>query len=802
MGRSYWFYPLIIGGVLLAFFAFKTAQKRIEEAKNKPFQEKYLKIYGLINSADKASAQKKDVEAKELYGEAFEQLSELGAEKPDWQPTIVKYRLKYLKEKLGLTPPVTASLSVPEIKGDIGYSENLVTEAQKGDVKAQMDLANCYRKGIGIEKNYEKAFQWWQKASEQENQDAEFRVAICFLQGEGVTRDEKAAFIRFLSLAKKDHIKAQFAVGNAYWDGLGVEKDELKAIEWYKKSAEKNFAEAQIRLGKAYQKGIGVSKSYSEAAKWFKKSADQGSAYGQFLIGNCYANGEGVEKNALKAIEYLKKADEQGYLDATFNLGYYYQTGLLGDKNQVEAIKYYKKCAEKNDFESANQLGNAYYYGQGIDKNYEQAALWYTKAAKGGIAKAQFHLGYMLEKGIGTQKDLEKAKYWYEKAAKKNDGEAQYALGNMYFSEKKYTKARNIYEEAQKNKVVLANEALIILKTVNLQQKGPLKNLANWGWYAVPLSLILGLILFSGWVYVFGKMAAASGIKIVGIIFGIAGLFNYVVGPLIFYKTIDVFQTKEILFCYIVVLILFFSGWIYAFSNQKVLKKGILLFIYFTGFLPLIAITASLFLVGYNFSPKVFSNYALFAWIFFLTTFFFGWASTIKIGQNINIVSEWKKILSAFFFSSFGGCVFLAAKLIFSEDASTISKTSICLLTIFLLLGIISSFEKLKPTLRTSCFYLSILWFFLMLFAGQKIITSQLNAISYVDAFNIMQSADMYFQEGKKLKANKKYQNALEKFQEILKKDPNWESKLIKHRIDEITKQSSISKGDSATNPQ
>lgn len=69
---------------------------------DKQTQEKYIKMYVLINSGDKAEKNMHAEEAKKYYQEAYLGLLQIQKEKPDWEPTIVRYRLRYAREKLGI----------------------------------------------------------------------------------------------------------------------------------------------------------------------------------------------------------------------------------------------------------------------------------------------------------------------------------------------------------------------------------------------------------------------------------------------------------------------------------------------------------------------------------------------------------------------------------------------------------------------------------------------------------------------------------------------------------------------------
>ena len=63
-------------------------------------QDDYLQIYVMINEADKLSTGGQNSQAREKYETALSRLEKLKNENPEWEPTIVKYRIKYLNDKL------------------------------------------------------------------------------------------------------------------------------------------------------------------------------------------------------------------------------------------------------------------------------------------------------------------------------------------------------------------------------------------------------------------------------------------------------------------------------------------------------------------------------------------------------------------------------------------------------------------------------------------------------------------------------------------------------------------------------
>ena len=76
-------------------------------------QDDYLQIYVMINEGDKLSQAGQNSQAREKYEGALTRLEKLKNENPEWEPTIVKYRIKYLNDKLANLKNAPASSSAP-----------------------------------------------------------------------------------------------------------------------------------------------------------------------------------------------------------------------------------------------------------------------------------------------------------------------------------------------------------------------------------------------------------------------------------------------------------------------------------------------------------------------------------------------------------------------------------------------------------------------------------------------------------------------------------------------------------------
>ena len=132
--------------------------------------------------------------------------------------------------------------------------ESLRQKAEQGDANAQRELGLKYLSargslsGRGIQYDYAKAKEWFEKA------------------------------------AAQGHAKAQANLGDMYYSGRGVPQDYAKAKEWYEKAAAQGYDNAQLGLANIYYYGKGVPQDYAKAKAWVEKAAAQGSGMARLIL--------------------------------------------------------------------------------------------------------------------------------------------------------------------------------------------------------------------------------------------------------------------------------------------------------------------------------------------------------------------------------------------------------------------------------------------------------------------------------------------------------------------------------------
>src|SRR5205814_390551 len=141
--------------------------------------------------------------------------------------------------------------------------------------------------GKGTEKNLEAAFYWFQKAAENDDEEAMNNLATCYKNGEG------------------------------------IEKNLEKAFYWYKKAAENDDKNAMNNLAICYYNGERTGKNLEKAFYWFQKAVENGNKDAMYCLVTCYYSDENYQRAAengkINKLLYDKcKKCKQLYIDYQF----------------------------------------------------------------------------------------------------------------------------------------------------------------------------------------------------------------------------------------------------------------------------------------------------------------------------------------------------------------------------------------------------------------------------------------------------------------------------------------------------
>ena len=154
--------------------------------------------------------------------------------------------------------------------------------------------------------------------------DAGFTVAAhqlgkCWRDGMGVLPDDEKAELWFRRAAKAGHDFSQYALGKL----LQSQKRMEEAVSWYEKAAAQGNLWADYRLGKLYLEGKDVPKDTAKAVVYLSDAAQGGNQYAQYTLGKLYLTGEDVARDQEQAYRWFWASASQGNEYAQFFLDHF-----------------------------------------------------------------------------------------------------------------------------------------------------------------------------------------------------------------------------------------------------------------------------------------------------------------------------------------------------------------------------------------------------------------------------------------------------------------------------------------------
>jgi TPR repeat protein len=107
---------------------------------------------------------------------------------------------------------------------------------------------------------------------------AQYCLAVMYHDGKGVERDANRAVDWYTRAAQRGHVKSQYWLCLMYRDGLGIDVDTLESFYWCKRAVKHNHAGALYELGQWYYHGPNRNEGHSfvNAYVWFSRALHAG----------------------------------------------------------------------------------------------------------------------------------------------------------------------------------------------------------------------------------------------------------------------------------------------------------------------------------------------------------------------------------------------------------------------------------------------------------------------------------------------------------------------------------------------
>ena len=216
---------------------------------------------------------------------------------------------------------------------------------------------------------------------------SEYEAGKNLLHGRGVEKNPEKALEYFQKAAELGHIEAPGAIGYFYSAGLVVEKDDSKAAEWFQNGSEKGSALSKFNLGRLYLDGKGGLSDAGKAMDLMEAAAALGLPEAHTALAEIFFRGLFNDQHLpdyVKAVPHVKAAAASGEPAAINMLGVMKQSGLGLEKDEKGAEDCFRRAAMKGDFKAPSNLGHLLNPESKNRSRRVEAAAWLLIAASHG----------------------------------------------------------------------------------------------------------------------------------------------------------------------------------------------------------------------------------------------------------------------------------------------------------------------------------------------------------------------------------------------------------------------------------
>lgn len=253
---------------------------------------------------------------------------------------------------------------------------------------------------------------------------AEYEYAVILM----LERQKPKAISYLKKASQRNNNEAQYTLGKMYYLGDGVPKSKKNGFSLISSSAQNGNGFAQYDLAKIYfsQQKESIQKN---GVYWLKRSVDNGNLNACNELYKLYETGILIEKNTGKHLEYLQCSAKNGNSDAEYLLATYYATGKYVENDPHKSAYWFKRVAEKGDASASVHYANYIFKFFTKERDKTSKAIEYLNKISASSMDASMMLGQIYAKGLykNPVNNLKAIKH-YENAKKLGNEEAQYKI--------------------------------------------------------------------------------------------------------------------------------------------------------------------------------------------------------------------------------------------------------------------------------------------------------------------------------------------------------------------------------------
>jgi uncharacterized protein len=325
-----------------------------------------------------------------------------------------------------------------------------------GNAEAAFRLGRYYHLE-SAEPNYTLALKYYQIAVYDNHAWAANNLGLLYRDGLGVGRDDKKAYDYFERASRQNNPWSFSNLAEMTFVGRGVPADAIGSIAWLKKGAANGCTLCLIQEAAAYHSGAyGVHRDTAKTVSLLREASALGDSQATLIIAELHLVGDGIPQSSTKSFEILKTLSDHGDGDATNRLGelfadnqilhYLFEHYLGGvreippdfteafPQEPVKAIRYWELAHQQGSCQSLVNLSSVYDRGVGTGTDHQRAADYVEQAVHCDPSNSFYlwKLGMRFYDANGVAQDCVAAEKFFTQSLDHGYADAAVNLGYIY----------------------------------------------------------------------------------------------------------------------------------------------------------------------------------------------------------------------------------------------------------------------------------------------------------------------------------------------------------------------------------
>lgn len=323
--------------------------------------------------------------------------------------------------------------------------ERFKRNAQLGDPWSMAALCLCYEKGLGVEENGARAYEWARRVDDYKKPAGvgRFLLGRCYEFELGVSLSGDAAMEQSRKLYRES---AEQGFGPGLWatatkilNDHPSEEQAREAMSLLRRAADDDVIGARVDLARLVLRGeAGIVGDRNEALTLLESAAKEDVPRAHHVLYGVYTQGEPgyppIDRR--KAERHLRRAVELGSRGAVIDLGneYFGNAERLGlERDDRKAYRLYDRAAQHGNGQALTLCAQMLAAGRGTDVDHALARERIEQAVKVGIPYALYVRGEWYAAGTVYPRDEANALLCFTQAADTGLAPSCRAAARMYF---------------------------------------------------------------------------------------------------------------------------------------------------------------------------------------------------------------------------------------------------------------------------------------------------------------------------------------------------------------------------------